>query len=92
MSDTIDGQRERRSMDLSLSASEPLDLGKLSRWAPELARTFVALSSDIALVIDADGVIRTVEQGNAEPIAAAAHGWVGQSWVDTVSADTRGKI
>ena len=79
-------------MDLSIPASEPLDLGKLSAWAPELARTFVALSSDIALVIDAGGVIRTVEQGQADPITAAAHDWVGQSWVDTVSADTRGKI
>ncbi len=79
-------------MDLSAPASEPLDLGKLSPWAPELARTFAALSSDIALVIDANGVIRTVEQGQAEPIAAVAHAWVGRSWVDTVSADTRGKI
>ncbi len=79
-------------MDLSTPASEPLDLGKLSAWAPELARTFAALSSDIALVIDTDGVIRTVAQGQTEPIAAAAHAWVGQSWIDTVSADTRGKI
>ncbi len=79
-------------MDLSTPASEPLDLGKLSAWAPELARTFAALSNDIALVIDAGGVIRTVEQGQADPIAAAAHSWVGQSWIDTVSADTRVKI
>jgi transcriptional regulator PpsR len=79
-------------MDLSPSASEPLDLGKLSPWAPELARTFVALSSDIALVIDAGGVIRAVEQGNDEPLAPAAHAWVGRSWIDTVSVDTRGKV
>ena len=92
MSDTIDGPREIRSMDMNTSASEPLDLGKLSAWAPELARTFAALSNDIALVIDAGGVIRTVAQGQTEPIAAAAYAWVGQSWIDTVSADTRGKI
>lgn len=77
---------------MSPSASEPLDLGKLSEWAPELARTFVALSSDIALVIDGSGVIRNVEQGEAEPIAPGASSWVGQHWVDTVSGDTRGKI
>lgn len=83
---------ETRSMDLSPPASESLDLGQLSAWAPELARTFAALSSDIALVIDASGVIRTVEQGHAEPIAAVASAWIGRSWIDTVSADTRGKI
>ncbi|MCE9656971.1 MAG: transcriptional regulator PpsR [Burkholderiales bacterium] len=77
---------------MSPSASDPLDLGKLSAWAPELARTFVALSSDIALVIDDAGVIRNVEQGETDPIAPAASSWVGQPWVDTVSGDTRGKI
>ncbi len=82
----------RKTEDVSPSASDPLDLGKLSEWAPELARTFVALSSDIALVIDDAGVIRNVEQGEAEPIAPAASSWVGQPWVDTVSGDTRGKI
>jgi len=74
------------------SGDNPLDLGKLSTWAPELARTFVALASDIALVIDDNGVIRNVEQGGAEPIAPGASAWVGQAWVDTVSGDTRGKI
>ncbi len=77
---------------MSPSAGDPLDLGKLSEWAPELARTFVALSSDIALVIDDNGVIRNVEQGDAAPIVPGASSWVGQSWVDTVSGDTRGKI
>ncbi len=79
-------------MDLSPNASMPMDLGKLSSLAPELARTFVALSSDIALVIDAGGVIRAVEQGQVEPIAPWANAWIGRSWADTVSADTRGKI
>ena len=68
---------------------EPLDLGKLSHWAPELARTFVALSSDIALVIDGDGVIRTVEQGKAEPIAAAARRLGRPAPGSTPSAATR---
>ena len=72
--------------------SDPLDLGKLSAWAPELARTFVALASDIAIVIDADGIVRTVEQGDSGPVAPDAADWVGRSWVDTVSGETRGKI
>ncbi|MEO6745125.1 MAG: transcriptional regulator PpsR [Caldimonas sp.] len=75
------------------SAGEPPDLAALSEWAPELARTFVALATDIALVIDDSGVIRTVEQsGQSDPMVPSAHGWVGRQWVDTVSSDTRTKI
>ncbi len=68
------------------------DLAALSAWAPQLASTFVSLASDIALVIDESGVIRNVAQGAGDPIAAAAHQWVGRSWIDTVSGETRTKI
>lgn len=68
------------------------DLAALSTWAPELASTFVSLASDIALVIDGDGVIRTVAQGAGNPIAPSAQQWIGRSWIDTVSGDTRLKI
>jgi transcriptional regulator PpsR len=68
------------------------DLAALSAWAPELAKTFVSLASDIALVIDDDGVIRNVAQGGAEPIAPSAYQWVGRPWIDTVSGETRPKI
>ncbi len=68
------------------------DLAALSAWAPELAKTFVSLASDIALVIDAGGVIRSVAQGGAEPIAPGAYQWVGRAWIDTVSGETRPKI
>ena len=68
------------------------DLAALSEWAPELARTFVSLASDIALVIDGGGVIRNVAQGGADPIAPGAYQWVGRAWIDTVSGETRPKI
>jgi transcriptional regulator PpsR len=68
------------------------NLAALSPWAPELARTFVSLASDIALVIDSNGVIRNVAQGAGEPIAPGANDWVGRDWIDTVSGDTRPKI
>ena len=67
------------------------DLSALSALAPQLAQTFVSVASDIALVIDADGVIRSVAVGS-EPSHAAADGWVGRRWADTVTDDTRGKI
>ena len=72
--------------------ADPPDLGALSAWAPELAKTFASLASDIALVIDGSGVIRNVAQGGAQPLAPAAYAWVGRPWIDTVSGDTRTKI
>ena len=77
---------------MSDSTSKQPDLAALSPWAPELAKTFVSLASDIALVIDANGVIRNVAQGGAEPIAPGAAQWVGRAWIDTVSGETRPKI
>ena len=51
------------------------DLQVLAAWAPELADTFVALSCDIALVIDEKGRIARMAQHDAHPIAPAA--WIG---------------
>ncbi len=69
----------------------PLDLQALSALAPELARTFVSVAADIALVIDAQGVIQHVAMG-AEPNLGGAGRWLGQPWVDTVTGSTRRKI
>jgi transcriptional regulator PpsR len=68
------------------------DLSGLSRWAPELAEAFVSLSSDIALVLGADGLIEKVVQSGQNPIAPSATDWVGRAWVDTVTGETRVKI
>jgi transcriptional regulator PpsR len=68
-----------------------MDLGALAGLAPELANTFASLASDIALVIDADGVIRNAALGDA-PIGRRAEQWIGNAFVDTVTQDTRGKI
>jgi transcriptional regulator PpsR len=70
---------------------EAPDLGVLSDLAPQLAQTFVSIASDIALVVDAQGVIRSVAVGH-EPISGNAHDWVGKAWTDTVSGDTRRKV
>lgn len=73
---------------------EPIDapdLGALSDLAPQLAQTFVSIASDIALVIDADGVIRHMAMGT-DPIAGSNANWVGRPWAETVSGDTRRKI
>ena len=76
---------------MNTRATEPSDLNALSGLASELASTFVALASDIAIVIDADGAVRQVVQG-AAPLAPDAQAWVGRPWADTVTSDTRRKI
>ena len=53
-------------------APEPADLGTLSGCAAELAEAFVSLASDIALVIDDSGVIRSVAQNASAPMAPEA--------------------
>jgi transcriptional regulator PpsR len=69
----------------------PPDLSALSPLASAVAETLARVASDIAIVIDHDGVIRDVAEGdNKLPTSCAA--WVGQRWVDTASADTRRKI
>ena len=69
----------------------PPDLQALSELAPELASTFVSVAADIALVIDANGVIQHVAMG-ADPIVGSTGRWLGQPWVDTVTGGTRRKI
>jgi transcriptional regulator PpsR len=66
--------------------------GGLSEWAPELAQTLASLTSDIALVLDGNGVIRSVANVGSASISPLAHTWVGRAWADTVTSETRGKV
>lgn len=70
--------------------SEP-DLSALSPLANELATTIARVASDIALVIDQNGVISSVAEGAAVQAQGCSQ-WVGRRWVDTVTASTRPKI
>ena len=64
-----------------------VDLSALSDWAPQLAEAFVSLASDIALVIDQNGVVLNVTQGGASPLAPSAHEWVGRAKVGLLLKD-----
>jgi len=77
---------------MSAIAPGAIDLAALSKLAPELAETFVSLASDIALVIDDSGVIHKVATGGSGPLAPGAADWVGRSWADTVTGETRAKV
>ncbi len=76
---------------MSPSPPETVDLGALAGLAPELANTFASIASDIALVIDAAGVIRNVALSDTA-IGRRADQWLGSAFIDTVTQDTRGKI
>ena len=68
------------------------DLRGLSAWAGSLAEALVSLSSDMALVINTDGTVHEVVQGQGKPIIATAGRWMGQPWVQTVTKDTQRKV
>ncbi len=64
-------------------------LGKVDT---ERVATLIAAVSDIALILDQKGMIRDVALGNDELSAQISDDWVGRSWSDTVTAESRGKV
>ena len=87
-------------MDLSSSLSDTVPF----RTAPPLlaaidanvAARLIAASGDVALIIDAGGVIRDLSLGSRELGGDlgvdSAGGWVGRAWIDTVTPDSRRKV
>jgi len=58
----------------------------------EAAARIIVAATDVALVLDADGTIRDVAFGSSEiPLDGDAK-WVGQSWSDIVTSDSRPKV
>ena len=76
---------------MNTRSTDDAPLGSLIAFAPELAETFVSVASDIALVVDLDGTIRSVAVGADSPTPTAAS-WVGRPWTDTVTLATRRKL
>lgn len=63
----------------------------LAHLDAQSAAALISAAADIALVVDRRGVIRSVSQG-ADPAFGGADEWVGRPWVETVTAETRGKV
>jgi transcriptional regulator PpsR len=60
----------------------------------EAAATLIAAASDIALIIDPDGIIRDVAF-HSEDLArnlGDAGQWLGRPWIDTVTTESRPKV
>lgn len=58
----------------------------------DTAATLIAAMSDIALVVDTDGVIRDLAFGSDDWSVEWYGKWLGLPWVDTVTGETRQKI
>ena len=56
------------------------------------ASSLIAAAADIALVIDADGVIRDVSLGSEDMKLESCQKWIGQTWADTVTVESRVKV
>ncbi len=67
--------------DLSLKAIDP-----------ETASALIASSSDVALVVDGEGVVLDVAFGAPDLAKDAYRHWIGQRWIDTVTIESRPKI
>jgi transcriptional regulator PpsR len=64
----------------------------LSELAPDWAARLITATSEVALVVDRQGVIRHVSFSGAEAPIDGAESWIGRPWIDTVSTDSRPKI
>ncbi len=56
------------------------------------AAMLIAVATDVALVIDAGGVIRDVAVGSDELAVEGYAEWIGKPWIDTVTVESRRKI
>lgn len=72
------------------SFDEPtLSLGDLDA---EAAGRLIAASSDVALIVDGEGIIRDLAFGNDELSKAGYEQWLGKPWAQTVTVESRPKV
>jgi len=50
------------------------------------------VTSDLALVIDKDGVVQDVSVKKDDLASLGCHTWIGKAWLDTVAQDSHGKV
>ena len=58
----------------------------------ETAARVIAAAADLALVLDARGIVRDVAFGGGEIAHAGLGDWRGRAWIDTVTVDGKAKI
>lgn len=78
-------------MDTRDRSSDP-PAPALSDLAPDWAARLITATSEIALVVDRQGVIRNISFSGTEAPIDGAEAWVGKPWVETVTIESRPKI
>lgn len=63
-----------------------------SNLAPDVAASLLASAGDISLVIDSGGVIRDIAISNPDLVAQGFSDWIGQTWLDTVTPESKAKV
>ncbi len=64
----------------------------LNNLTPEVAGRLITGASDIALVLDKDGIIQDVALGNDDLTREGYNNWRGRAWIDTVTVESRPKV
>jgi transcriptional regulator PpsR len=64
----------------------------LNNLTPEAAGRLITGASDIALVLDKDGIIQDVALGNEDLTREGYNNWRGRAWIDTVTVESRPKV
>lgn len=58
----------------------------------EGAASLLAVATDVALVLNADGEIEDLSLSSHDPAFDGFHKWIGRRWIDTVTVESRPKI
>ncbi len=64
----------------------------LGAMSSDAAAGLVAAASDIALVLDRDGVVRDLSISSDDLVRNGLGDWRGQAWIDTVTSESRPKV
>jgi len=58
----------------------------------DAAAALIAAAADVALILDGEGVIRDVSVGSVDMALEGYRQWVGLSWAETVTVESRPKV
>jgi hypothetical protein len=67
-------------------------LHAFSALGAENTASLIAAAADVALLVDEGGIIRDVSIGNADLAELPHDDWIGKSWSETVTLDSRPKV
>jgi len=67
-------------------------LNTFAGFGPADTANLIAAAADVALLVDSRGVIRDVSIGSQEFAGLAHSDWIGRTWAETVTTESRPKV